>query len=405
MGNEDVISWHRKWRHVEKPSGKRRYREKKRVFERAKNNSPVNAAEMEAKVESYKRYICSFSGCSAAYNKQWKLDAHLCKHTGVKPYSCERDGCSKAFCSKYHLARHELSHSGEKPFRCTVDGCAEAFTTNANRARHIGRIHCLEPRKYVCMFEGCGLEFKKNKQLKSHMCEQHTQLPPYQCTYEGCQMRFSFPSKLKRHEKVHRGYPCKEESCVFTGKTWTEYLKHRKEQHRVTLKCEQCSRVFRDTWFLQQHQHIHSEMRVVLKCPRDTCDRSFTTAFNLQSHISSFHEEHRPFVCTHAGCGKTFAMNQSLQRHSVVHDPQRKKLKKPRAKRSLASRLSGYCETKRVVYKMQPEHAAHKQSSQEKADQPGPFELVSLLQDASLLCSPAVDRQGLTNTLATPLSV
>lgn len=112
MGNEDVISWHRKWRHVEKPSGKRRYREKKRVFERAKNNSPVNAAEMEAKVDSYKRYICSFSGCSAAYNKQWKLDAHLCKHTGVKPYSCERDGCSKAFCSKYHLARHELSHSG-----------------------------------------------------------------------------------------------------------------------------------------------------------------------------------------------------------------------------------------------------------------------------------------------------
>uniref|UniRef100_A0A3P8SDF8 C2H2-type domain-containing protein n=1 Tax=Amphiprion percula TaxID=161767 RepID=A0A3P8SDF8_AMPPE len=81
-------------------------------------------------------------------------------------------------------------------------------------------------------------------------------------------------------------------------------------------------------------------------CPRDSCDRSFTTAFNLQSHINSFHEKQRPFACTHAGCGKTFAMKQSLQRHNIVHDPERKKLTKPKAKRSLSSRLSGYSETK-----------------------------------------------------------
>lgn len=28
------------------------------------------------------RFICSFPNCSASYNKAWKLDAHLCKHTG-----------------------------------------------------------------------------------------------------------------------------------------------------------------------------------------------------------------------------------------------------------------------------------------------------------------------------------
>lgn len=28
------------------------------------------------------RFICSFPECSASYNKAWKLDAHLCKHTG-----------------------------------------------------------------------------------------------------------------------------------------------------------------------------------------------------------------------------------------------------------------------------------------------------------------------------------
>ena len=29
-----------------------------------------------------RRFICSFPNCSAAYNKAWKLDAHLCRHTG-----------------------------------------------------------------------------------------------------------------------------------------------------------------------------------------------------------------------------------------------------------------------------------------------------------------------------------
>ncbi|XP_028267372.1 transcription factor IIIA-like [Parambassis ranga] len=360
---------------------------------------------METKKEAYKRYICSFPGCAAAYNKQWKLDAHLCKHTGVKPFSCEHDGCHKSFCSPYHLARHELTHSGAKPFQCTVDGCTEAFTTNANRTRHVSRVHTQDTqvqKKYVCKFEECGLEFKKNKQLKAHMCEQHTQLPPYQCTYEGCQMRFTFPSKLKRHEKVHRGYPCTEEACNFTGKTWTEYLKHRREQHRLTFRCEHCSKVFKDSWFLQQHQRVHSDTRVVLKCPRNGCDRSFTTVFNLQSHIGSFHEELRPFVCTHAGCGKTFAMKQSLQRHSVIHDPEKKKLKKPRPKRSLASRLSGYNETKRVIYK---KPGSQRQSTKKKTGQPGPVELVSLLQDTSLLCSPPVDTEGLTNALTTPMTM
>ncbi|KAK9540881.1 hypothetical protein VZT92_003302 [Zoarces viviparus] len=361
---------------------------------------------METKPEPLKRYICSITGCSAAYNKQWKLDAHLCKHTGVKPFTCASDGCGKSFCSRYHVARHELSHSGVKPFRCTEDGCQEAFTTNTNRARHVGRIHAREQKKYACKFEDCGLQFKKNKQLKSHVCEQHTQLAPYPCTYEDCRMRFAVPSKLKRHEKVHRGYPCKDEGCSFTGKTWTEYLKHRKEQHRLVLRCDQCNKVFRGSWFLQQHQRVHSETRVVFKCPRDGCGRSYTTLFNLQSHVGSFHEERRPFACAQAGCGKTFAMRQSLQRHRVIHDPEKKKLRKPQRKRSLASRLSGYGDTTRAASKRRQQPGPSKESAaQKESDPPGPVELVSLLQDTSLLCSPAVDTHGLTEALTTPLTV
>ncbi|XP_061587652.1 transcription factor IIIA-like [Cololabis saira] len=352
---------------------------------------------METTTKPVKRFVCSFPGCPAAYNKQWKLDSHVCKHTGVRPHRCEQQGCGKSFCTASHLQRHRLTHSGEKPFACTVDGCSESFTTNANRARHVLRLH--EQKKYACKVEGCGLEFRKNKQLKSHMCDMHTQLPTHCCTYQGCQMRFTCPSKLKRHEKVHQGYPCQEEGCTFTGSRWTDLQKHKKEQHRVLWRCEHCSKVFRDSWFLKQHQHVHADTRVVFRCPRDDCDRSFTTLFGLQSHITSFHEELHPFACTRPGCGKTFAMRQSLRRHSVVHDPERKKLERSKPKRSLASRLSGYKETKTVINKKHREPEAHRGSSL-----PGPVSLVSLLQDTSLLCSAAESAHGLSNALAAPLT-
>ncbi|KAK3509422.1 hypothetical protein QTP70_034182 [Hemibagrus guttatus] len=288
-------------------------------------------------------FICSFPDCQKSYDKEWKLDAHLCKHTGVRPFGCEYAGCSKSFCTKSHLARHELTHTGEKPFSCSEDGCTQRFTTNFNLRKHISRKHKQEAKLYTCLFEGCGKSFKKNNLLKSHESA-HTHQLPYQCTYEGCDRRFLNPSKRKRHEKVHKGYTCPD--CSFLAKNWTELTKHRKE-HKVRVQCDECKKTFRDRWFLKQHQRVHSESRLVFLCPRDGCPRAYTTAFNLQSHILSFHQQERAFSCTQPGCSKTFSMKQSLQRHSVVHDPERKKQKKPRPTRSLASRLSGYKVTKK----------------------------------------------------------
>ncbi|XP_051981615.1 general transcription factor IIIAa [Xyrauchen texanus] len=294
----------------------------------------------ETNVKPSGTFICSFPNCKASYNKIWKLEVHLCKHTGERPFKCEDTGCSKSFCTKYHLARHTLTHTGERPYICTEDGCNEGFTTNSNLKKHISRIHRCETKQYICTFEGCGKAFKKNNQLKTHECS-HTMLLPFLCSYEGCERRFSQRGKLKRHEKVHQGYSCTAAGCSFVGNNWTE-MTHHKKVHIVMIQCDQCKKTFRDSWFLRQHQRVHSEERVVFHCPRDGCTRSYTTAFNLQSHILSFHEEQRCFTCTHPGCGKSFAMKQSLERHCVVHDPEKKKQKKPRRKRSLASRLSGH---------------------------------------------------------------
>ncbi|XP_057563200.1 transcription factor IIIA [Hippopotamus amphibius kiboko] len=296
------------------------------------------------------RFICSFPDCSAGYNKAWKLDAHLCKHTGERPFVCDHEGCGKAFIRDYHLSRHALIHTGEKPFVCTASGCDQKFNTKSNLKKHFERKHENQQKQYVCSFEGCKKTFKKHQQLKIHQC-QHTKEPPFKCTHEGCGKHFASPSSLKRHGKVHEGYICQKE-CSFVANTWTELLKHVRETHKEDITCDVCQKTFKRKDFLKQHMRTHAPERDVCRCPRDGCGRTYTTVFNLQSHILSFHEERRPFVCEHAGCGKTFAMKQSLGRHAVVHDPDKKKMKlkvRPsREKRSLASRLSGYIPPKRT---------------------------------------------------------
>ncbi|KAM5288013.1 transcription factor IIIA [Ctenodactylus gundi] len=289
-------------------------------------------------------FICSFPDCSASYNKAWKLDAHLCKHTGQRPFVCDYEGCGKAFVRDYHLSRHILIHTGEKPFVCTASGCDQKFNTKSNLKKHFARKHENQQKQYVCSFEGCKKAFRKHQQLKVHQC-QHTSEPAFRCTQEGCGKHFASPSSLKRHEKVHKGYVC-QKGCSLVAKTWTELQKHVRETHKEEIMCEVCQKTFKRKDYLKQHMETHASTRSVCQCPREGCGRTYTTVFNLQSHILSFHEEQRPYACEHAGCGKTFAMKQSLARHAVVHDPDKRKMKlqvRPsRGKRSLASRLSGY---------------------------------------------------------------
>uniref|UniRef100_A0A4W4HFG7 Transcription factor IIIA n=1 Tax=Electrophorus electricus TaxID=8005 RepID=A0A4W4HFG7_ELEEL len=274
--------------------------------------------------DASKSFVCSFFSCKASFSKSWKLEAHYCKHTGLRPFIC--DNCDKSFCSRYQLTRHQLSHSGAKPYLCSVEDCPETFSTSTSMKNHIARVHQNKEKHYVCDYEGCGKEFRKKKWLRTHKCE-HTNVFPFQCHSEGCGKKYAALKTLKKHERVHDGYPCAEEGCSYQGKTWTEYQAHRKAEHRETLPCDQCKKVFHEAWFLQKHkQFVHLGERHVFKCASEGCLKVYTTQFSLQSHILSFHEGKRPFICSHDGCGKAFAMEESLMRHAVVHDPQKRKL-------------------------------------------------------------------------------
>lgn len=185
------------------------------------------------------------------------------------------------------------------------------------------------------------------------------------CTFSGCAKEFPSQGKLKHHERMHAGwlmttrlwclswhatkkkkknphlsaagYPCENAECPFKGKTWTEYLEHRKEHKgnagwcfvalhilllmsldsmtlfSVKVPCGTCKKLFYNTWFLRQHElHVHSGEKRVLSCPRKGCNKKFTRRFNLESHVQGDHEGKKPFSCAYAGCGKSFAMKVNL---------------------------------------------------------------------------------------------
>ncbi|XP_075172271.1 transcription factor IIIA-like [Anomaloglossus baeobatrachus] len=284
---------------------------------------------------------CTLS--SEIYKLNWKLLAHLCKHTGERPFPCTYEGCGKGFTTLFHLNRHNMTHTGERPYKSEDENCNLAFITASHMRKHYKRAHASPTQIYVCYFADCRQEFRKHSQLKIHQYI-HTNQHPFKCSHEGCDKSYASPSKLKRHEKIHAGYPCqKDSSCPFVGKTWSEYLKHAANAHSVDIICTVCNRTFKRKTNLKDHKKIHREERSVYKCPRENCDRTYTAKFGLKNHILSFHENLRSFICEYEGCGKTFAMKQSLARHANTHDPMKKKMVKPSPPvRSLASRLSGY---------------------------------------------------------------
>uniref|UniRef100_UPI0037E7760A general transcription factor IIIA, b n=1 Tax=Semicossyphus pulcher TaxID=241346 RepID=UPI0037E7760A len=292
---------------------------------------------MGERLQSQKSYVCSFFDCKAKFSKSWKLEAHLCKHTGLKPFSCEN--CDKSFSTRYQLTRHELNHSGDKPHKCLTDGCPEAFVTHTSMKNHMARVHQHQEKRYQCDHKGCVKDFNKRNQLKTHKFE-HQQVLPFHCSFSGCAREFPTHGKLKHHERVHAGYYCENEACSYHGKTWTEYLKHRNE-HKVKVPCGECKKLFNNTWFLRQHElRVHAGGTKKLPCPRKGCAKKFTRRFNLESHVLGDHEGKKPFSCAYAGCGKSFAMKESLWRHGVVHDPAKKKLKKLHPKKNQPWRVA-----------------------------------------------------------------
>lgn len=174
------------------------------------HNTPSNTLKMGERLQSQKSYVCTFFDCKAKFSKSWKLEAHLCKHTGlVSAGAINRWGFCKNLLQIFvvcrccfwgsHVGRfavaaealllwelqQELLHplpthqTRAQPqrgkatqvscsilfcdpqcwpfflqlvavlvFRCPAEGCPEAFVTHASMKNHMARIHCNQEKPY-----------------------------------------------------------------------------------------------------------------------------------------------------------------------------------------------------------------------------------------------------------------
>ncbi|XP_025779856.1 transcription factor IIIA [Puma concolor] len=243
-----------------------------------------------------RRFICSFPDCNANYNKAWKLDAHLCKHTGERPFVCDREGCGKAFVRDYHLTRHVLIHTGEKPFVCTASGCDQKFNTKSNLKKHFERKHENQQKQYV----GAGvlsLVAVGRGQDEVDPC------PSSASSTEGTASQTAPPAG---------DFPAA--NCTAAPPRPGTPAPVRLPGHRASA--------------LQKRLGLR--LREKIRPQRKRCGRQRTLCKAPQLEES---------------------VRQSLTRHAVVHDPDKKKMnlkvKPSREKRSLASRLSGYIPPKK----------------------------------------------------------
>ena len=326
-----------------------------------------------------KKYFCTYHGCTKAFDRPVRLDAHIRTHTNDKPFACEEDGCTKRFFKAEHLKAHvQNKHSNEANHVCTYlviigDGrehqkCGKSFTIATRLRRHVATHEKKEEMK--CKEEGCGMVFRKMETLQRHIRKEHTDEDEFKCTAvvvvgdveeEECGEMFTTIAKLKTHEnREHSGpkYFCDycpapstpedmdaqlEEgsgmddiSLAFEDMerpgfpTYADLQAHIKAVHPPT--CTTCGKTCPSNRALVAHMDIeHSSLdaRQNYACAWPGCGRSFTRNGNLKVHIQTVHVQAKNFICgifdlsdsdkipgwDGHGCGMNFGTKANLESH------------------------------------------------------------------------------------------
>lgn len=172
----------------------------------------------------------------------------------------------------------------EEKLKYSCDECN--FT--CNHLQHLGlhkkRYHSAKGER--CKF--CNLVFYHKLQFEAHLK-----------SHNKCNKVFKTSSKLVHHSLVHAtdSLTDKRIPCSVCGK-------HVVKRH------------------IKRHLNVHKNNRDLIKCPR--CDKKFLHQSSIKTHIRRDHERiahELKYLCN--TCGKKFSSRIGLERHSVVHKPDR----------------------------------------------------------------------------------
>lgn len=289
------------------------------TFTKSLNLSNISPGKTK---EDERKYVCKYSGCSAAYSRQSRLDRHIRLHTGERPYKCDHPGCDKAYTNSSHLKRHVQTHNSvQKKLQCNK--CFLTISNLHNLKRHYIRVHS-DHNVLTC--NECNAVFNRKRQLIHHMIK-HFGSVSYKCG--TCNKMYINLTRLKRHEISHekgeKSYPCPMPQCSEVFNKWALLCKHKKTQHVNDYKCNQCGKQFSRMRWLTQHTKIHAEPKSFIPCPYDKCDRKYMYRSNLKNHIKIYHLNEK-FTCDI--CKREFSSKRRLKEHIMrIHEGIKKERK------------------------------------------------------------------------------
>ena len=114
--------------------------------------------------------------------------------------------------------------------------------------------------------------------------------PALMCNFgDNCKKVFTTERRRELHiEKIHHGpkkYTCVE--CGHKERDKKGMRNHMRRTHKKALKCDLCSKTFKDRYRLNQHKDMDHTLLPVT-CKGDNCqDKTFTSKRELENHMKT----------------------------------------------------------------------------------------------------------------------
>ncbi|XP_035679381.1 zinc finger protein 431-like [Branchiostoma floridae] len=269
-------------------------------------------------------YVCK--DCGFKCMKACEHERHLLMHSDARPFKC--DECTSAFRYRRNLLQHKKrscksspkEYISQKHFQCPT--CLTWFSVEEEQQLHT-KCHRKEGKDFKCLH--CDhIETEWNKVFR-HMYREHNIQGPHVCVI--CGFNSLKRGDLNRHMSVHTAD--KPFVCEICGKGFKH--KRNKEAHKrdmhsdhpqvrkrtppdgPRLKCDHCTKTFKDEKILQKHQIVHTDEKRFM-C--DVCGFATRRKAGLELHMRT-HKGDKRFKCEF--CDYATVDRSCLRRHRWRH--------------------------------------------------------------------------------------